>query len=537
MALPVHTTNMQHFVIPHPPEVVFQNGPYDAFTTLDDLNLAMERQFEMIHDKFQFSPFYLEWKNRNQTSISTNPNYTYFPLDYMSEMAQEFVPKDDTLTTLHVYVAFTLRSQDVPETNSFVGYSTFPSYQFQNRAGGSRNAAGDGVYVTYTALPIINNNEDTNTTTTSNNNNDNGSILIHEIGHWLGLYHTFQNGCDVHNDFVDDTPAHADSTAILSPNATCTEFVQHPMDTCPSLPGNDPAYNIMNYLADRTCLGTKATFTCGQIERMVQQWYLYRDTHDQCANSSSTSNNNSTTTTITTSNHHLEIYMLFDKLHYFETYWAFTKAEDGSILFDSVQDFANFEVPLLQDELYMDLCIEPGVYEFIVTDSSQNGFFGEAYLDITLDGVLVQKIIGNFGERSVTTIYAGTFESSTSNNSSSVVPVPTSSSSPATPSPSIVSLPTNLDSFPTSIAPTLRPSLDDTEDGWSSSSMPTAILSLTTKNSSEGNSPTTVPTDWDVVPVNHNDVVDGSSTASSSSSFFLLLAISFAGLIFLSLCS
>jgi hypothetical protein len=32
------------------------------------------------------------------------------------------------------------------------------------------------------------------------------SVLTHEFGHWLNLLHTFQDGCKMPNDFVDDTP-------------------------------------------------------------------------------------------------------------------------------------------------------------------------------------------------------------------------------------------------------------------------------------------------------------------------------------------
>ncbi len=36
-------------------------------------------------------------------------------------------------------------------------------------------------------------------------------MLTHETGHWLGLLHNFQCGCDSINDGISDTPPQADA--------------------------------------------------------------------------------------------------------------------------------------------------------------------------------------------------------------------------------------------------------------------------------------------------------------------------------------
>ncbi|MEO7970679.1 MAG: zinc metalloprotease [bacterium] len=150
-------------------------------------------------------------------------------------------------TALHVGGANTLNFYLNNAGGVYLGWATFPFWY-------AADPTQDGVVVLNVSLP--------GGECCGDRVYDQGDTGTHEVGHWLGLFHTFQGGCAAnYNDFVADTPSER-SAAFGCPVGR---------DTCPGI-GVDPIENFMDYTED-FCM---YQFTAGQSARMEALSLQYR---------------------------------------------------------------------------------------------------------------------------------------------------------------------------------------------------------------------------------------------------------------------
>ena len=167
--------------------------------------------------------------------ISVKENAAWFVDPIGNERAMKTALRKGGPETLNLYIG---QLGDL-----VLGYSTYP-YWYRD------SPSLDGVNIDWRSLPGG-----------TRVNYDRGYTAVHEIGHWLGLFHTFENGCLSPGDGIGDTP----------PEARPTEGCPDTKETCAEA-GLDPIHNYMDYAHDR-CMWE---FTAGQATRMHQMWAAYR---------------------------------------------------------------------------------------------------------------------------------------------------------------------------------------------------------------------------------------------------------------------
>lgn len=145
---------------------------------------------------------------------------------------------------LNIYVV-----QDIDNNSGTLGYSSFPDGPDDE----------DGFVVKHVAF---------GTTGTAQAPYNMGRTASHELGHWLGLYHTFNGGCGTDTcttgDLVCDTPPVAD------PNFGCPLTANSCSNEVPDV--TDQVRNYMDYTND----ACKNLFTVGQRDRAQGMLDLFR---------------------------------------------------------------------------------------------------------------------------------------------------------------------------------------------------------------------------------------------------------------------
>ena len=211
-----------------------------------DVSALVPDQMQVLADAFAGSKFAFQLES---TEVRANNAWFFAEAGSADEIAMKAALRRGGPDSLNIYTT----NGDV-----FLGWATLPFfYKF--------SPSYDGVVLWWAALPgtgLAGESEDEPDGILTYDQGDTGT---HEVGHWLGLDHTFAGGaCSHPGDKIKDTPIEAEPQFFCAPRDSC---VGSPF------PGDDPITNFMDYVDD-VCMDN---FTSEQTKRMRKQWHAFRD--------------------------------------------------------------------------------------------------------------------------------------------------------------------------------------------------------------------------------------------------------------------
>jgi len=214
---------------------VIRNGTSTTQGNIPDS--MIQAQIAVLNDSFAAQGWSF---NLVATTRTTNAAWFAMTPGTIAEAQAKAALRQGTADDLNIYSA--------NPSGGLLGWATFP-WTFQAAP------ADDGVVVLFSSLPGG-----------SAVPYDLGDTATHEVGHWMGLFHTFQGGCGFFNDLIFDTPAErsAASGCPVGRN-TCVQGLQGL--------GPDPIRNFMDY-TDDACMNT---FTVKQDAFMDGAFTKFRE--------------------------------------------------------------------------------------------------------------------------------------------------------------------------------------------------------------------------------------------------------------------
>jgi hypothetical protein len=213
-----------------------------------NVSALVPEQMRVLRDAYAGSKFAFDLKS---VAVVANNAWYFAAAGSADEVAMKSALRKGGPESLNIYTT----NGDV-----YLGWATLPFYY-------KFGPSYDGVVLWWASLPGTGLSGTTPEEPDGVLTYDQGDTGTHEVGHWLGLEHTFGPGtgaCTAPGDYIKDTPVEAE------PQFFCVQ-----RDSCVGspFPGDDPITNFMDYVDD-VCMDN---FTVDQTNRMRKHWHAFRD--------------------------------------------------------------------------------------------------------------------------------------------------------------------------------------------------------------------------------------------------------------------